>query len=405
MMAAEVDPKDLASTGWGIIVPEGFDPKIREALEPLIRLRGGQTARDVRILEYRPSEDSRTFLSRYGARLGPSDPNVLPFYLMIAGGPDVISYDFENLLGISYGVGRIDFSTPEEFAAYAESVVRAEVRTDPGPLRVTIFCADGLVDPSIEGAGAYLAFPVREKLRSRRYGLMSTIEIVTGGDATRDKLIDVLGTDRPPDLLMTIASGIGFPSGHPLQRKQQGSLLCYGTPGDSWFSTDEVPAEADLTGMIGVHVASFSAGTPRIDSLGVQILGEEKLNAPAAFVAGLPRQLLSNRGGGALGVIGYADRISVFGPPERRWERLQTLYSQCTQRLLRGHRAGYVIGQAKESWAAAAADLTEVLGNASSAQAPDDQVVDLWCWMNNVRALALIGDPAIRLGTRAPRVA
>src|SRR3954464_11014660 len=36
------DPDDLASVGWGLVVPEGLDPALLEALGPLLALRQAQ---------------------------------------------------------------------------------------------------------------------------------------------------------------------------------------------------------------------------------------------------------------------------------------------------------------------------------------------------------------------------
>src|SRR4051794_1078119 len=36
------DPQDLASVGWGVVVPPDLDPAVLEALEPLLRLREEQ---------------------------------------------------------------------------------------------------------------------------------------------------------------------------------------------------------------------------------------------------------------------------------------------------------------------------------------------------------------------------
>src|SRR5687768_6709108 len=36
------DPQDLASVGWGVVIPPDLDPAVLEALDPLLRLRGEQ---------------------------------------------------------------------------------------------------------------------------------------------------------------------------------------------------------------------------------------------------------------------------------------------------------------------------------------------------------------------------
>ncbi|MCP4657505.1 MAG: hypothetical protein GY856_19035, partial [bacterium] len=68
--APDVDPLDLASSGWGVIFPQGTSPAVRRAPRPLLEPRRAQAARvkehDSREIEYQPGEAKRSFFQRLG---------------------------------------------------------------------------------------------------------------------------------------------------------------------------------------------------------------------------------------------------------------------------------------------------------------------------------------------------
>src|SRR5689334_2951580 len=99
-----VDPKDLAASGWGIIFSQGESPQIREALEPLLRLRQVQAGLRFKILMHRAGESKAEFLSRHGAGPGAADPERVPYYLLIAASPIAIDFSFQYQLDVQYAV-------------------------------------------------------------------------------------------------------------------------------------------------------------------------------------------------------------------------------------------------------------------------------------------------------------
>ncbi len=57
---------------------------------------------------------------------GDVEPWVVPRYLLVVGCPQRIPYAFIRGLPTDYAVGVLSFDRPEEYAAYAESLVQHE---------------------------------------------------------------------------------------------------------------------------------------------------------------------------------------------------------------------------------------------------------------------------------------
>jgi hypothetical protein len=86
-----VNPKDLASAGWGVLFAHDAPQGVKEALQPLLNYRTAQAAREQEhyYKEYagptgfRPTDSKRSFLARGGASAGmPADPDKVPYYLL-----------------------------------------------------------------------------------------------------------------------------------------------------------------------------------------------------------------------------------------------------------------------------------------------------------------------------------
>src|SRR6476661_813645 len=106
----DCDPRDLAETGWGVIHAPGASGEIRKALSRLLQHRrqqaGAQNPSYFREFEYRSGETVSQFLQRNGAKSGgAADPDRVPYYLLIAGSPEEIPFQFQMELDVSYGVG------------------------------------------------------------------------------------------------------------------------------------------------------------------------------------------------------------------------------------------------------------------------------------------------------------
>lgn len=412
---AEGDPRDLAQAGWGVLfaADDPQAPAIREALAPLLdhRRRQALSLGKERYQEYlgddgyRKDEAKGSFLSRHGAGPGPADPDRVPYYLMLVGGPAEIPYDFQYQLDVPYAVGRLAFATLEDYERYARAVVEAETAPRrPGPLRIGLFGPRHPGDPATALTADQLVAPLAGTL-----GSLSgcAVEAAVGEAATKERLAALVAGDSRSDLLFTAGHGIVLGKDHPLLSELQGGLLCQGWPGpryhgelqpEHFFGADDLDPAAPANGLLSFHFSCYSAGSPAFDDFAPQA----KTRLPVAaepFVARLPQGLLQ---AGALAVVGHVERAwlcSVQWPGAGR--QIRAFESTLVQLL-----AGYPVGAAMEQFAVRYAELSTelnpLLQKAWKGDTVDDaELARLWTASYDARNFTVLGDPAVRL--RAPQ--
>jgi hypothetical protein len=401
-----VNPKDLAETGWGVLFAEDDDlaSPIRDAMKPLLDHRHEQATRicERRYREltaeqgYQVGERKLDFLARHKVGPGPVDPDQVPYYLLIVGSPEKIPFPFQYLLDIPYGVGRLHFDTLEEYERYALSVVEAETRPPARPRRTALFGA--CHDPATEVSLYDLLQPLHGKLR-----LWTDWELSTsfGKEATKDRLGTLLGGKDTPAILFTAGHGLVFNCDSPNQRAFQGALLCQDWPGhgerakrEHYFAGGDLDESCNLRGMISFHFACYSAGTPLEDDVFL-VDGKRRRLAPAPFISHLPQCMLAHPNGGALAVVGHVDQAcqSSF-----LWETAGSQVQVFADVLLR-LQEGYPVAAAMEPLTRR---YTEILADLNGAQEEGRDVSEtdlefLRIASRDARNYVVVGDPAVRL--------
>jgi hypothetical protein len=422
-----VDPKDLATAGWGVIFAHDAPAALRDAVRELLDHRKAQAGRvhEGYYWEYvgpdghRPGETKQAFLARHKVTNGmPADPRYMPYYLLIVDDPERIPYRFQYQLDVEYAVGRLWFETPdgkpdlEAFAQYCRSVVAAETGGVVLPRRAAFVGVRNPGDGATRLSEEELVRPLPAELKAGLGGAAADWDFVSrlGPDAIKDRIAELLGGADTPALLFTASHGMGLPLNHPRQLRHQGALICQDWPGpsckgelpeDYFFAADDVPASAKLLGLVAFHFACYGAGTPRLDDFPPALGGRLPRAgvAPRAFVARLPQRLLGHPNGGALAVVGHVERAwttSFLG--EGRIGRQVQAFADTLGRLLQGYPVGYAMEAFNIRYAALSEALKTELREIEYGAAWDDVLLSgLWLATTDVRNYAVLGDPAVRL--------
>lgn len=399
----------LEEAGWGLVFHQRADPEMRRALEPLIELRRRSSPVHFHELTYEEDDTCLRFLTRHGAAgAGPVDPEKVPYYLLIVGRPTEIPFSFQFDLDAQYAVGRIAFDSTEEYARYARSVLDVEDGARPRPRRATFFGAvqdeitllteETLVTPMAKTLAA--AYPDWE------------IQVLRKEDATKERLVRHLAGEEAAAFLFTAGHGVFFSrKKEELQKSRQGALVMSDWPGlderpgpvpsSYYFGASDVSPEASVHGLISFHFGCYTAGTPEFDAYALR--KGRRLKEPIAsssFVARLPMELLSHRGGGALAVVGHVERAWQSSFLWQEEVSQAATFEGMAHELLAGKPVGLAMQYFGRRYADLAVQFSQALLEAQ--ENGDDEPLQrslLWTAYHDARAFVLLGDPAVRIHT------
>lgn len=398
-----IDHSDPAAAGWGVVFAADTPAAVKEALGELLQHRCRQIGKGYKELTCKSGESHRDFLRRHGVGYQ-VDVDRVPYYLLLVGDPESISYRFQQQLDIQYAVGRLSLDRPEDYAAYARGVVAAETASAASPEqipRASFFAVAN--DPATRLSARHLVLPLAESVADRPAW---EVETVVGEDATKANLASRLGGEATPALLFSASHGLGFPCGDPRQLPHQGAVLCQDWPGpgrcrggisdDYYCAGEDVASDARLQGLIHFHFGCYGAGTPRFDTFG---RNEAKELAPRSFDSRLPRRLLGHPQGGALAVLAHVDRSWGFSYLCRGVGRQLATFETCLKRLMSGDPVGYAMEPFDRRYADLSGDLSRELEDVVHGRKTmeDEDLIDLWIATNDARSYVVLGDPAVRL--------
>jgi hypothetical protein len=406
-----VDPAKVEEAGWAVVFSTDESDDVKVALEDLVEHRRQRIGdRRTKVLQHRPGEGWSAWLDRHRTAPGNVDPDKVPYYILLIGGPDRIPFSLQYLLDTEYAVGRLDFDDAKGYRDYVAALIDYENgETTPRDAAATFFgtrhdfdsatklSADLLVAPlakSFEPGGQFASTVSRYRVQQ-----------VLGKPATKAALATILSGSRGsgrPALLFSATHGIGgWPSGHPDQRSRHGALLCQDWPGigqvnkSQYFAACDLPADARVHGLVAFFFACFGAGTPKHDAF-VHVPGQPPPEiAPEAFVGALPKAMLSHQQGAALAVIGHIDRAWGYSFVSGGEEQLGP-FQNAVGRILLGEPVGHAMSDFNGKYAALSANLASLLESIGFGDKliPDTELARVWTERNDAQNYVLLGDPA-----------
>ncbi|WP_257445853.1 hypothetical protein [Archangium lipolyticum] len=430
------DPNDLAAQRWGVIAPEGREgDEMLQAIEPLIRHRERQQGACARRYRVPPGMDAEAAVqwrdSEYRAEEVPEEER--PRYLLVLGDLHQVSIELQQVLVHSAFVGRLHFAGPgggtdlAGHAAYARKVLASEHAREAAELPESLFYT------ALDGSGAtewgerLLVQPCLEAMKTkweRKHPGLRVQRVPYGGCGV-DELVDAAGRTRA-GVMLTVSHGLGAPpwgwSSVERQWAMQGALSL--GPGQVLFG-DMVRSTPFLPEGIWFCLACFGAATPPVSAFhawlemlaqaGVYPGSPEDvlrcLPQPGQrpFLAALPQAALANPRG-PLAVIGHSDLAwSVgFSDPDNLHRSRASRFLSVLETLAGGGRAGVALDALMRFYREVNDTLMaqyQLRQDAAIRHKPDPvnpaRLGGYWMLRNDLRGYILLGDPAVRLPSRA----
>jgi hypothetical protein len=411
-LAPNVTDEDatVARGGWAIVCAPGLDPAVREAVAPLLRHRRDEGGESVVELEWAPGESADDFERRTRAELeargyAPKSGLASPLHLLVLGGPEGVPFDVQQDLSAGHWVGRLAFDRPEQYEAYARSLVAYEggggrgVRDGTLAVWATRHGFDGPTQLSADRLASRVP-------QEQRWDSLPHVDARIGAAAMRSALLELLGrpgAGRRASLVFTASHGAESAAGEADQRALQGALVAQewrkGAPlegGRTHVAAGDVGDDADVAGMAAFFFGCFTAGTPTHDGIG-EVVGARIAAQP--FVSALAQRLLSHPRGAAIGVIGHVDRAltSSIRVPRQGFD-----VSPFDRALRFALASRTSLGRALSSFSVRADERAGALLRAIATRAAGGEIdplklSTLWCEHRDAQGFVLLGDPAARL--------
>lgn len=438
-----VEPDALPEQRWGVIAPRGAaGDRLLGLIERLTAQRErdqeGEPARVYRVDPgMDPEQAIRWIQEEYRDEVRRREEE-RPRYLLVLGGPELVSWDLQQALAGDAFVGRIAFADDRGYEAYADKVLRWEQEeVSAKEARALFYTVRDGTPATSEGYRHLMRQSVeiaRERRARGRFPAEDIAEIGGGEGALTGSEIERHAEEMlrwaqgaQGGVLFSMSHGVGVPRTRAWrspdeQRATQGAMS-FGRARAPLTAAD-LAGRPFLPGGVWLYFACFGAGTPaqsgyhhwleRLHAMGRfgpadAVLATLPREGEAPFMAALPEAALAAKDG-PLGVIGHVDLAWTWSflepdasgrraPPRSRPERFQGVLRS----LVDGHRLGVAHHELASFSTAISAELATMYdgsarrGLAADSAARRGRRADLWMQRQDLGAHVLLGDPAARL--------
>jgi hypothetical protein len=371
----QINPLDLSSAGWGVILAEEPFSKTEQAvwtaLQPLVALRERQMGKTARILRYKKDQTWSDFLWEASGKkvvTGNMRVDYIPYYVCLVGSPQRIPWDFQTMLDGEYAVGRLWFDDPNDAEKHVASLLTPAAQHST--VRATFASTEE--DKTTKQAKQAMIAPIHATIQT-----LANVDAKQLSEATRETILNELCShSHSARFLMTASHGLSAPD-------RLGALKLT----DGILAASDLPQDVSCQGLIYWMYACYSAGGP--DRY------QPKTTAVNAVVSLLPQKLLAAGARAVIGYIGEVANYAFMGPTEKmlgpQAEALATVVQQIVDGVPIGHALDYLNQQAR-SWGAASCAFSDK-GIATDEDKSDEF---LEAYMDAL-GTALLGDPVVRL--------
>lgn len=397
------DPRDLARVGWGVVWPAEADPRIRQALAPLLEWRSQALGRPVREFQAFPGQTCEQFRALHGMGAHTLDPHAMPYHLLLVAGPQEIDFEFQSALASSHSVGRLAFDHIEDLQSYVTSLIRYEQNAVTAKASLALVGTSHREDPLTQSAV--------EQFVKKLDGVLPTlypdwqVHTLLRQAPTKQQLMQLLSRANLPSVLFTAGHGLGFEPWDPRHKSHQGALLCADFPGVGVWDEDEpIPDEMmlsagdihrslDLSGLVCCHFACYSLGT-RQHALYDWTRKEQKAEQP--FVSQLPQKLLAR---GALAVVGHVGINLEQSYYEEPVGSQTTTFRGLLDDIMAGDPVGHALDHLHDRKKILADTVVRYMNLSDDKKdvASEIRQLNARLALEDARFFLLLGDPAARL--------
>jgi len=188
-------PSDsLPEHRWGIVAPKGpSGDRLLRLIEPLRARREEEQGAEPLVYRVDPGMDpsaAASWIQREYWDAVDRREEPLPRYLLLLGGPDLVSWNLQQLLGGEAFVGRITFPHDQGYEAYVDKVLRSELE-QPAPGAPVLFhtVRDGS-RATVEGYQQLMSPSLEMARDGKLRGKFSATDIVEIGDLGERPSVD-----------------------------------------------------------------------------------------------------------------------------------------------------------------------------------------------------------------------